>query len=157
MKHVKLNTRILQIGLVISGVTAFFIPQGLSFLANVTQAAIPDHHLSHWILSLENIALTLDTHAPSFWYGCDWLAFAHILFALLFQGLYKDPVRNYWLIDFGLIACILILPTAFIMGEIRQIPLIWRVLDCGFGFIAAIVLYRIKTLTQELINQRIAS
>jgi len=156
MKDIKLYTRILQIGLAISGVTAFFIPQGLNLLSGFA-LMMREMPLTQWIFKLNTVAHEIDHVAPSFWYGCDWLAFAHILFAILFQGLYKDPVRNYWLIDFGLIACVLILPTAFIMGEIRDIPLIWRTLDCCFGILAGAVLYRIKIQTQELINQRITS
>jgi hypothetical protein len=52
--------------------------------------------------------------------GYDWLAFAHLVIAVAFAGPLKDPVRNKWVIQFGIIACCMIFPLAFIAGHIRQ-------------------------------------
>ena len=65
--------------------------------------------------------------------GFDWLAFAHVVIAILFIGVLRDPVRNIWVVEFGMIACILILPFAFVMGHERGIPLWWQLIDCSFG------------------------
>jgi hypothetical protein len=41
---------------------------------------------------------------PFIAYGTDWLAFAHIVIAVAFWGPLKNPVRNVWVIEFGMIA-----------------------------------------------------
>jgi hypothetical protein len=40
---------------------------------------------------------------PFIAYGFDWLAFAHIVLGILFLGAIRDPVRNIWVIVFGMI------------------------------------------------------
>jgi len=85
-----------------------------------------------------------------YWYGMDWMAFAHLLFAILFYGLYKDPIRNKWLVSFGLVACVAIAPIALGFGHLRGIPLIWQFLDMAFGVIAGALLLRIKSLIQSI-------
>lgn len=98
---------------------------------------------------------------PFLLYGYDWLAFAHFVLAILFIGPYRNPVRNIWVIEFGLIACILILPFAFVAGTFRGIPFGWKLIDCSFGVIGFAVLwpcYRaIKNLErkQSSLNQTI--
>jgi hypothetical protein len=77
---------------------------------------------------------------PFLIYGYDWLAFAHFVLAILFIGPYRDPIKNIWVIQFGLIACVVILPTAFIAGYFRDIPLGWRLIDCSFGVIGFAIL-----------------
>src|SRR5436190_522363 len=59
---------------------------------------------------------------PFLSYGTDWLAFSHLIIAILFIGPLIDPVKNSWIIDWGIISCLLALPVALIAGPIRQIP-----------------------------------
>jgi hypothetical protein len=47
---------------------------------------------------------------PFLYYGTDWLAFGHFAIALAFVGALIDPVRNQWLFNFGLMACMLVVP-----------------------------------------------
>jgi hypothetical protein len=82
---------------------------------------------------------TGDKHQFLF-YGYDWLAFAHIVLALLFIGPYKDPVRNKWVVEFGIYSCLLIIPFALVFGYIRGLPLWWRFIDCSFGIVGLIPL-----------------
>jgi hypothetical protein len=77
---------------------------------------------------------------PFLAYGTDWLAFAHLVIAVAFLGPYRDPVRNKWVITFGLFACAGVIPLALIAGPIRGIPIEWRIIDCSFGVIGAIPL-----------------
>ena len=42
-------------------------------------------------------------------------------------------MRNRWLFDFGLIACVLVIPFALVFGAVRGIPFWWRLIDCSFG------------------------
>lgn len=69
----------------------------------------------------------------------DWLA-AHLVIAIVFIGPFIDPVRNKWVITFGLIACACVVPLAVIAGPIRGIPFAWRLVDCSFGIFGALPL-----------------
>jgi hypothetical protein len=60
--------------------------------------------------------------------------------AVAFIGPFIDPVRNKWVITFGLIACAGVMPLALIAGPMRGIPFGWRLIDCGFGIAGCIPL-----------------
>jgi len=70
---------------------------------------------------------------PFLAYGTDWLAFGHIVIAIAFIGPLRDPVKNIWVVELGMIACILIIPWTFIFGVIRDIPFFWQLVDMSFG------------------------
>jgi len=53
-------------------------------------------------------------------------------------------------IEFGMIACVLILPYAFFFGQLRGIPLFWRLIDMSFGFLGIIPLYFARKMTLEV-------
>ncbi len=93
---------------------------------------------------------------PFLAYGTDWLAFAHILFAILFVGPYRDPVRNRWVVEFGLIACAGIFPLALIAGPIRQIPFYWRLGDCSFGLFGGVLLLLALRTCGDMERDRLA-
>ena len=59
-------------------------------------------------------------------YGTDWLAFGHIVIAVCFAGVIRDPIKNIWVVEFGMISCVLVIPLALICGHIRGIPFFWR-------------------------------
>lgn len=96
---------------------------------------------------------------PFLAYGTDWLAFAHIVLAAAFIGPFRDPVRNKWVIDFGLIACAAVIPLAMIAGPIRGIPFPWRLVDCSFGIFGCLPLLRCRWLVSRLerTNQSVGS
>lgn len=128
-------------GLVLSGVTAFPLETELRWLLRLLQsnAFKPIAQSTHplpWIPWLDRVYTALSStnrQYPFLAYGTDWLAFAHLVLAIAFIGPYRDPVRNRWLFDFGLIACAGVIPLALIAGPIRGIPLSWRLIDCSFG------------------------
>jgi hypothetical protein len=78
--------------------------------------------MAAWISFVHAGILETFNAYPFLQYGTDWLAFAHIGFAVAFIGPLRDPVRNVWVIEFGMLACVLIVPTALILGGMRQIP-----------------------------------
>ena len=84
-------------------------------------------------------------------YGTDWLAFAHFMFALLFVGLLFDAERNRFILRFGMIACVLIIPFAVFFGHAREIPWLWRMIYCSFGVIGFAVLLKVELLLNRLI------
>ena len=102
----------------------------------------------------EALSIT-NANFPFLAYGTDWLAFAHLVIAVGFVGPYIDPIRNRWVVTFGLIACAGVLPLALIAGPIRGIPLPWRLVDCSFGIFGAIPLLLCRHSIVALEKQRI--
>jgi hypothetical protein len=120
-----------MIALILSGITAFPVETELRWLLN-HPGLIPDFMMK-WLQDCYLAISETNTKYPMLAYGYDWLAFAHIVIALAFIGPYKDPVRNSWIIDWAIIACILVIPLAVIAGPIRQIPVFHILIDCSFG------------------------
>lgn len=132
-------------GLIVSGLTAFPLKTEIGWLNSVVHASwfqpvAESTGLGGWIERVhEGIDATNDRY-PFLAYGTDWLAFSHLVIAVAFLGPYIDPVRNRWVITFGLIACAGVIPLALIAGHVRQIPVGWRLIDCSFGVVGAIPL-----------------
>ncbi|MBS1501439.1 MAG: hypothetical protein JST32_05225 [Bacteroidetes bacterium] len=129
---------IVIIGLALSGITAFPLESELAVLNRHTS---PDGILGAWLHEIYYAVKTTNNDYPWLSYGTDWLAFAHLVIAVVFIGPLRDPVRNIWVIRFGMIACIGIFPLAFIAGPIRNIPFFWQMIDCSFGLLGFIPLY----------------
>jgi hypothetical protein len=140
-------------GLIVSGVTAFPLEHETAWLA-VFLAAHPILPAGI-ILWIDRVHLALyndNIEAPFLAYGTDWLAFAHLILAVVFLGPLVDPVRNKWVLQFGLIACAGVPALALIAGPIRGIPLAWRLIDCSFGVFGALPL--LITLRQIALLER---
>ncbi len=145
LRRIRFWIGFLIIGLVVSGITAFPIQTELGWLlhalrANAVRPVAESIHLLPWIERVNEAITATDAHYPFLAYGTDWLAFAHLVIAVVFVGPYIDPVRNKWVITFGLIACSGVLPLALIAGAVRGIPLGWRLIDCSFGIVGCIPL-----------------
>jgi hypothetical protein len=136
MQRIKICIRIMISGLVISGLTAFPLETELAWL--VAHMSDLPTAMRQWLTTIYLAILTTNKNYPWLSYGTDWLAFAHLMLALLFIGPLKDPLKNVWVIEFGMIACVLVIPLALIAGHIRQIPVFWRIIDCSFGVIGII-------------------
>src|SRR6187399_302584 len=150
LKRIKAWLLVFIISLFISGLSAIPIDGELSFLLNYAPQSSGLHYWFSKVLSA--FQLTKQQY-PFLLYGYDWLAFAHFVLAILFIGPLRDPVKNKWVIEFGVIACILIIPFAMIAGHFRGMPFWWRLIDCSFGIIGilplAICLKNIKRLEEE--------
>lgn len=138
-RRVKTWVIVFIIGLVLSGITAFPIETELAWLAN--HSSVFPAFLHNWITQVYLAVKTTDHAYPYLAYGTDWLAFGHLVIAMNFVGPLKDPVKNIWVIQFGMIACVMVFPLAFIAGPIRGIPIYWRLIDCCFGVFGIIPLY----------------
>jgi len=90
--------------------------------------------LSHWIATVRNGLDATYGSYPFMAYGTDWLAFAHVIIAVFFLGPLIKPGSNDWVLVAGMIACVLVIPFALLMGGLRGIPVGWRWIDCSFGF-----------------------
>ena len=107
-----------------------------------------------WLQRVTEAVITTNAAYPFLSYGTDWLAFAHIVIAIAFIGPLRDPVKNIWVVQFGMIACLGVIPLALIAGYIREIPLYWRIIDCSFGILGIIPLWLAYRGIKELEQSR---
>jgi hypothetical protein len=129
---------VVVVGLVAAGTTAFPLVHETHWLDGVVDdpglpfvAHAP--WLVHWIDRVTVGIRRTGQAYPFMAYGTDWLAYAHLILAILFLGILRDPVRNVWVVQFGIIACAVIIPVALIAGPVRGIPFGWTCVDMSFG------------------------
>lgn len=146
--RIRLWLIVFVIGLLVSGVTAFPLVWEVNVLhgwlgsGSALGTAMPA--LAAWIDHVQAGLNDVQVRYPFLFYGTDWLAFAHIVIAIAFIGPLRDPVRNVWVVEFGLIACALVLPLALIAGPVRGIPVFWQIVDCSFGVFGAVPLWLVR-------------
>ncbi|MBK8226649.1 MAG: hypothetical protein IPK70_05685 [Flavobacteriales bacterium] len=139
------------VALVLSGLTA--VP--LVRLTGLLQAWTDPFGgpLHQWASHAADAVAHVDATYPILFYGTDWLAFAHVLIGLAFIGPYRDPIRNKWVVEWGLWSCGLVVLLAFAWAPVRDIPFFWRCVDASFGVFGALplllVLKRIQKLEAE--------
>lgn len=154
-QRIKIYLSIFITALFLSGISAFPLEWELKLLKNATEDQLNfSNMLYQWISQVYHALHLTNLKYPFLAYGTDWLAFAHLLFAILFIGPLVDPVKNIWVIQFGMIACLLIIPLALIAGPVRDIPFFWRIIDCSFGLLGFIPLYLTHQLVQKLVSLR---
>jgi hypothetical protein len=155
LKRVKALTWVFILGLFVAGATAIPLEWELDVLTNLlgvagkTSGETPTG-LAHWILTVREALHDTNAKYPFMAYGTDWLAFGHFVIAIAFIGALRDPVRNVWLFHFGIIACIMIVPYAFIFGGVRSIPIGWRLIDCSFGVFGIIPVWLCLRWVREI-------
>jgi len=142
------------VGLALSGITAFPLLHELDLLVAILGPPVQESGFVWWISHVRQALAETYRVWPFLGYGTDWLAFGHLVIALFFVGPLRDPVRNVWIIDAGLIACAGVIPLALICGEIRGIPLYWRLIDCSFGVFGAVPLWWVRRMIAELEKAR---
>jgi hypothetical protein len=151
LRSIRIWLSLFIVGLILSGVTAFPLEHETAWLAAFLAAhPILPAGIVLWIDRVHQALLDDSIRAPFLAYGTDWLAFAHLVLAVAFIGPLVDPVRNKWVLQFGLIACAGVLALALIAGPMRGIPLPWRLIDCSFGIVGAIPLLIALRKTSQL-------
>ena len=134
-----------------SGLTAVPLVSGTRWLAELTLAWPGQWH--GWADAVATAIADIDARYPFVFYGTDWLAFAHIIIGMAFIGVLRDPVRNRWVVEWGLWSCALVVVFAFGWAPVRGIPLFWRCVDASFGIVGAVplglVLRDIRALEHE--------
>lgn len=143
------------VGLVLSGLTAFPLVTELRWADELLRSGaspVADRlpGLVEWIGRAREGLEATDAKYPFVLYGTDWLAFAHLVIAVAFYGPFRDPVRNIWVIDFGMIACAGIIPLALICGPIRGILFYWQLIDMSFGVFGVIPLLVVRRMIKRL-------
>jgi hypothetical protein len=109
--------------------------------------------LQHWILHVRDGLADTYTRYPWVGYGTDWLAFGHLIIALFFVPVWRDPLGHQAVLRVGLIACGLVIPLALIAGPVRGIPFYWRLIDCSFGIFGAIPLVLALRSVRRMVRQ----
>jgi hypothetical protein len=141
LRAIRIWLTVFMLGLALSGITAFPLVHETAWLASLLAAhPILPHGIVLWVARVHQALLEDSVRAPFLAYGTDWLAFAHLVLAVAFFGPFVDPVRNKWVLQFGVIACAAVPLLAFIAGPIRGIPPLWRVVDSSFGVVGIIPL-----------------
>lgn len=134
-------------GLLVSGATALPLNWEMDWLLRLAGTTMGGaaggfgQPLADWLQRVHAALAGLQSRHAFIFYGTDWLAFGHFMIALVFVGAWRNPVRNAWLFDFGLLACALVIPYAAGFGHLRGIPWWWRMIDCSFGVGGAIPLW----------------
>lgn len=134
--------------LLVSGLTAVPLVTLTAWLAEWT---VPFGGALHaWAAQAAAAVAHVDATYPMLFYGTDWLAFAHVVIAIAFIGAWRDPVRNRWVIDWGLWCCALVVVLAFAWAPVRGIPFFWRCVDASFGVFGAWPLLRVRALIKRM-------
>jgi hypothetical protein len=159
VRRIRIWLGVFVVGLALSGVTAFPLATELRWLAATLHASWVEPlaqscGLLAWIDKVNGALSATDRRYPFLAYGTDWLAFAHLVIAIAFVGPMVDPVRNKWVITFGLIACAGVIPLALIAGQVRGIPFGWRLIDCSFGVVGSVPLWICKTSIRAIEKER---
>lgn len=101
-KQVRKLILLFIIGLVLSGATAFPIETELA-MVHSTISFLPAY-FQNWINKVYVAVTNTNENYPFLSYGTDWLAFAHLVIGVAFIGPLRDPVKNIWVIQFGMIS-----------------------------------------------------
>ena len=149
---------IVVFGLLASAVTIWpAIPELKMAVRIVWGDTEPTGILHSFILQAINALEVTEADYPFMLYAHDWLAFAHIVLAILFAGAIRDPIRNVWIVQCGLIMCALIPVLAGICVPLRGIPMVWFWIDFAFAPGAALPLWialrDIRRVEAELSNK----
>jgi len=151
LKRIRAWTVFFIAALIISGVTAIPLQPEVDFLVrNVGQGNV----LTDWLVKVQTAIHDVNARWPFLALGTDWLAFGHIVIGLGFIGLLRDPVRNEWLVSWGILACVLVIPWAWGFGAARGIPWGWRLIDSSFGVGGLVPMLLIRRDIAELKRRR---
>ncbi|HEX8465520.1 MAG TPA: hypothetical protein VF627_12960 [Abditibacterium sp.] len=139
------------VGVLLSGATAF----PLTWELNLLVEWLAPHRerfpaLFEWVSRVRTGLVQTDAQFPFIAYGTDWLAFGHLMIAAAYIGPWRDPVRNRFILEWGMFCCVAVIPLAFVCGPIRGIPLGWTLVDCAFGVVGLPVLYVCWKWSKEL-------
>jgi len=132
-------------GLVLAGLTAIPLAQETHLVSDWLHG--PGERLARslpalaaWLELAHRGLASAYARFPFLAYGTDWLAFGHLTTAIAFAGPIRDPVKNKWVVQFGMIACLLVIPYTLIFAPLRHIPTIWMPVDMSFGVLGLIPL-----------------
>lgn len=138
-RKIRIAVIITIIGLLLNAISAIPLHTELSMLL-ANPDALPQS-LRDWLTYVHSGITDTDKNYPFMRYGFDWLAFAHILIAIAFIGPLKDPLKNEWVVRWGVIASALSILMALSWERLRDIPLWWSFIDTFIAIIAFVILW----------------
>lgn len=142
LKRARWMLGIVAFGLLVSGMTVWPAISELRIVVRLVWGnAEPTGVLHGFLLRAIEGLESAEANYPFLLYAHDWLAFAHIVLAILFAGAIRDPVRNKWIVQCGLIMCALVPVLAGVCIPIRGLPLAWFWIDFAFAPAAALPLW----------------
>lgn len=148
LRNIRRLLLLFMVALMLSGLTAVPLITLTGTLATWTGPV--GGPLYTWArFAADAVAHVAETY-PMLFYGTDWLAFAHVVIALAFIGPIRDPVRNRWVVEWGLWCCALVIPVAFFWAPVRGIPFFWRCVDAAFGLLGSIPLFLVLRLARRM-------
>ena len=159
LRKIRLLTVFVIFGLIVSGLTAYPLLWEMNILSETLtggKGLDPQKYEGtvHWVLKVREGLEETYLSYPFMGYGTDWLAFGHIIISLFFILPYRDPVRYIGVFHIGVVASLLVIPNAWICGEIRGIPMGWRLMDMAFGVICIVPLLIAIKWTRSLEKQK---
>lgn len=133
---------IVVFGLLVSSITVWPALVELKLAVSIIWGdAEPTGELHAFLLQAIEGLESVNANYPFMFYAGDWLAFAHIVLAILFAGAIRDPVRNIWIVQCGLIMCALVPVLAIVCIPLRGLPMVWFWIDSAFAVGAALPLW----------------
>jgi hypothetical protein len=96
LRRIRIWLAVFMAGLILSGLTAFPLRAEIGWLNSLVYSGwfrpvAESTGLSGWIERVHEGIDVTDARYPFLAYGTDWLAFAHLVLAVLFVGPYVDP------------------------------------------------------------------
>ena len=153
-KRLKGTLWLFMIGLVLSGLSIFPLVAEIGWLnhwmGGDTIIGMRFPELGQWVTQVNSALIYTNQQYPFILYGSDWLGFAHLMIAVAFIGPLRDPVRNVWVIEFGGIACVLVIPFALLCAPMREIPLLWILTDCSIAIFGTLLLGYARSMVARL-------
>ncbi len=155
LTSVKIWMGVVAVGLILSGLTCYWLPAELALVVkffevlSLDQLPLLDEMYAFVVHTKAGVDLVAREY-PQLFLGTDYLGFAHVLLGILFIGAVRDPVKNIWIIEFGLIACVLVIPAAFLFGYLRGAPLMHYLVDSSFGVVAIFFLIKAYQRVREV-------
>jgi len=142
LRRARLMLAIVAGGLLVSGVTIWPASWELETLVDVVWGPGPASGVMHgFILRVIEAIEQVGAKHPFLFYAGDWLVFAMIVLAILFYGARRDPVRNVWIVQCGLIMCVLVPVLAGVCVPLRGLPAGWFWVDTAFAPAAGLPLW----------------
>ncbi|MBN1124905.1 MAG: hypothetical protein JXA82_07850 [Sedimentisphaerales bacterium] len=151
MKQQKLLYRIrfvlilFAIGLILSGIIFFPLKQQLDLLVRLcgpgTWVETVFSPMAYWIDRMHEATIDVHRDHAFVFYCTDWVAFAMIIVGLAFWGPIRNPVRNRWVIEWGILISVLSVLTVLISAPLRGWPWFWLPFDSSFGILALVPLW----------------
>ena len=147
-RKIKMAVIVTIIGLLLNGISAVPLRAELNILL-ANPDLLPKFLRDWWIYVNTGVHETSSKY-NFMRYGFDWLGFAHLLIAIAFIGPLKDPVKNEWVVQWGMIASALSVLMSFGWEWLRGIPLWWSCIDASVAIAAFVILWLCNKWIQEL-------